>query len=69
MSDTPSETSLPATLAPAITPAQRTQIINMVRRAARAEIMPRFRRLSDSDIRTKSRQMIWLQMRIPKPRP
>jgi len=55
MSDTPSETSLPATLAPAITPAQRTQIINMVRRAARAEIMPRFRRLSDSDIRTKSR--------------
>ena len=43
MSDTPSETSLPATLAPAITPAQRTQTINMVRRAARAEIMPRLR--------------------------
>lgn len=55
MSDTESDTSLPATLAPAVTPAQRTQIINMVRRAARAEIMPRFRRLSDGDIRTKSR--------------
>ncbi len=46
--------SLPVPLAPAITPAQRTQIINIVRRAAKAEIMPRFRRLSDGDIRTKS---------------
>ena len=55
MSETSSGTSVPATLAPAVTPAQRTQIINMVRRAARAEIMPRFRRLSDGDIRTKSR--------------
>lgn len=55
MSDSTPDTSLPATLAPAITPAQRTQLINMVRRAARAEIMPRFRRLSDGDIRTKSR--------------
>ena len=48
------DTTLPAPLAPAITPAQRTQIINIVRRAARAEIMPRFRRLSDGDIRNKS---------------
>ncbi len=57
MSDTSatSDETLPATLAPAISAAQRTQIINMVRRAARAEIMPRFRRLSDGDIRTKSR--------------
>lgn len=59
MSDTPATDStedqnLPAPLAPAITPAQRMQIINIVRRAARAEIMPRFRRLSDDDIRTKS---------------
>lgn len=58
MSDTSNDTNedqnLPATLAPAVTTAQRTQIINIVRRAARAEIMPRFRRLSDGDIRTKS---------------
>ncbi|MCX7567825.1 inositol monophosphatase [Sulfitobacter sp. F26169L] len=46
--------NLPARLEPAVTPAQRTQIINIVRRAARAEIMPRFRSLSDGDIRTKS---------------
>jgi fructose-1,6-bisphosphatase/inositol monophosphatase family enzyme len=59
MSDTPTSTTsdenLPATLAPAVSSAQRTQIINIVRRAARAEILPRFRRLSDGDIRTKSR--------------
>lgn len=52
MSDTPS--NLPAPLAPALSPAQRASIINVVRRAARAEIMPRFRQLSSSDIRTKS---------------
>jgi len=57
MSDTETtiEPSVPATLPTALTPAQRRQIINIVRRAARAEIMPRFRRLSDGDIRTKSR--------------
>lgn len=55
MSDTDSDTSLPATLTPAVTAAQRKQIINIVRRAARAEIMPRFKRLSDGDIRTKTR--------------
>lgn len=56
MSDTPtpSDENLPAKLAPAVTPAQRKQIINIVRRAARAEIMPRFRRLTDGDIRSKS---------------
>ena len=58
MSDTPTSTTsdenLPATLPPAVTPAQRKQIINIVRRAARAEILPRFRRLSGGDIRTKS---------------
>lgn len=58
MSDTNSQASedqnLPATLTAAVTQAQRTQIINIVRRAAKAEIMPRFRRLSDGDIRTKS---------------
>ena len=47
-------TTLPAPLAAAVSPAQRMQIINIVRRAARAEIMPRFRRLAEGDIRTKS---------------
>ena len=56
MSDTPQDTSsnLPATLPPALSPAQRAGIINVVRRAARAEIMPRFRQLSSSDVRVKS---------------
>lgn len=52
--DATTDQNLPAPLARAISPAQRTQIINIVRRAARAEILPRFRRLSDGDIRTKS---------------
>jgi fructose-1,6-bisphosphatase/inositol monophosphatase family enzyme len=52
--DTLSDKNLPAPLPVAITPAQRSQIINIVRRAARSEIMPRFRRLSSGDIRTKS---------------
>jgi fructose-1,6-bisphosphatase/inositol monophosphatase family enzyme len=52
--DSTDDKTLPAKLAPAITAAQRTQIINIVRRAAKAEIMPRFRRLSDGDIRIKS---------------
>lgn len=51
---TETDQTLPAPLAPAVTAAQRSQIINIVRRAARAEVMPRFRRLSDGDIRTKS---------------
>ncbi|UWR22065.1 inositol monophosphatase [Sulfitobacter sp. S190] len=46
--------SLPAPLAPALSPAQRRQIINVVRRAARAEILPRFRKLAAGDIRTKA---------------
>lgn len=56
MQDTPAslDQKLPATLPPALTPAQRSQIINSVRRAARAEILPRFRRLATADIRTKS---------------
>ena len=52
--DSTQDANLPATLAPAVTSAQRTQIINIVRRAAKAEIMPRFRNQSDGDIRTKS---------------
>lgn len=55
MSDTPSETSLPATLAPAITPAQRTQIINMVRRAGRdyAPVSPTIRQRHQNKIPRK----------------
>lgn len=45
---------LPATLPPALTDAQRQNVVNIVRRAARAEILPRFRQLSAGDIRTKS---------------
>ena len=54
MSDSTPET-LPAPLPPALTPAQQRSVINVVRRAAKSEILPRFRQLSGSDIRTKSR--------------
>ncbi|MGB5863914.1 MAG: inositol monophosphatase [Sulfitobacter sp.] len=54
MPESDTDHAVPAPVPPAISPAQRTQIINVVRRAAKAEIMPRFRRLSDNDIRTKS---------------
>lgn len=46
--------TLPATLPSSVTAAQQQHILNIVRRAARAEIMPRFRRLSAEDIATKS---------------
>jgi fructose-1,6-bisphosphatase/inositol monophosphatase family enzyme len=46
--------SLPMTIPAPLTHAQRTQIINLVRRAARAEIMPRFRTLGVGDIDQKS---------------
>ncbi|MEQ6250569.1 inositol monophosphatase [Sulfitobacter sp. HNIBRBA3233] len=48
------EPSVPAKLPPALSPAQQRNIINVVRRTARAEILPRFRRLSGSEIRSKS---------------
>jgi fructose-1,6-bisphosphatase/inositol monophosphatase family enzyme len=47
--------TLPATLPPALSPAQQRSVINVVRRAAKSEILPRFRQLSSADIRTKSR--------------
>lgn len=37
-----------------ITRAQKAQVLNLVRRAARAEILPRFRNLGAADIDTKS---------------
>ncbi|SLN28669.1 Inositol-1-monophosphatase [Roseovarius gaetbuli] len=46
--------SLPIPLSSPMTPAQQSALINLVRRAARAEIMPRFRNLAQGDITTKS---------------
>ncbi|KJS40303.1 MAG: inositol monophosphatase [Roseovarius sp. BRH_c41] len=46
--------SLPIPLSPPFTPAQQTMLINLVRRAARAEIMPRFRTVTRADASTKS---------------
>jgi len=39
---------------PPISPAQRAAIVNLVRRTARSEILPRFQRLAASDTTTKS---------------
>jgi fructose-1,6-bisphosphatase/inositol monophosphatase family enzyme len=47
--------NLPAPLPPALTRAQQASVINVVRRAAKSEILPRFRRLNAADIHTKSR--------------
>lgn len=49
--------SLPMTIPAPLTPAQRTQITNLVRRAARAEILPRFRTLGQAEIDQKSGPM------------
>lgn len=46
--------SLPIPLSPAFTSAQQTMLINLVRRAARSEIMPRFRTVTRADASTKS---------------
>lgn len=44
---------LPMTVTAPLSPAQKTQLINLVRRAAKAEIMPRFRTLDAGEIGTK----------------
>jgi len=44
---------LPMPVTAPLSPAQKTQLINLIRRAARAEIMPRFRRLDAGEIDTK----------------
>lgn len=49
--------SLPMPIPAPLTAAQRTQIINLVRRAARAEILPRFRTLGQADIDEKTGPM------------
>lgn len=45
---------LPIPLTAPLTKAQQTSLINLVRRAARAEIMPRFRNLESGEVSTKS---------------
>lgn len=47
-------TSLPMTVTAPLTLAQRAQILNLVRRTARAEVLPRFRKLSAHEISTKT---------------
>lgn len=49
--------NLPMPVSAPLSQAQKTQILNLVRRAARAEIMPRFRRLDRGDIHTKADEM------------
>ncbi|MEO9683173.1 MAG: inositol monophosphatase [Tateyamaria sp.] len=44
---------LPMAVTAPLSPAQKTQLINLIRRAAKAEIMPRFRTLDAGDIDTK----------------
>ena len=46
--------NLPAPLPPVLNKAQQAQVVNMLRRAAKTEILPRFRNLSDFEINTKS---------------
>ena len=46
--------TLPATLPTPVSPAQQQHIVNIVRRAARAEIVPRFRRLDSSEVQQKA---------------
>lgn len=46
---------LPAIVTGPLSPAQQTSLINIIRRAARTEILPRFRRLSAGQIVAKSR--------------
>lgn len=44
---------LPMTVTAPLSNAQKTKLLNLVRRAARAEIMPRFRKLDMGDVDTK----------------
>ncbi|HDY95721.1 MAG TPA: inositol monophosphatase [Sulfitobacter litoralis] len=46
--------NLPAPLPPVLNKAQQAQVVNILRRAAKTEILPRFRNLSDFEISTKS---------------
>lgn len=44
---------LPMPVTPPLSTAQKTQLLNLVRRAAKAEIMPRFRKLDRGEVDTK----------------
>ena len=46
--------TLPANLPAAMSPARQSHVLNILRRAARSEILPRFRKLSAGDVATKS---------------
>ena len=46
-------TQLPFSQSAPLTDTQKSQILDLVRRASRAEIMPRFRKLDQDDIDTK----------------
>lgn len=46
--------TLPVPQPPALRPAQQAHVINLLRRAARAEVLPRFRTLAAEEINTKS---------------
>lgn len=48
--------SLPIPLTPPLTAAQQTTLINLVRRAAKSEILPRFRTLGAADATTKTHE-------------
>lgn len=48
--------NLPMPITAPLSDAQLNQVINLVRRAAKAEILPRFRQLDTSDISIKSRE-------------
>ncbi len=50
--------SLPMPITAPLTNAQRTQLLNLVRRAAKAEIMPRFRQLGAHQINQKPARRI-----------
>ncbi len=52
-----SSASLPMPISAPLTRAQKTQLLNLVRRAAKAEILPRFRRLDMGEIDTKKDEM------------
>ncbi|MEH6390262.1 MAG: inositol monophosphatase [Sulfitobacter sp.] len=46
--------NLPAPLPPVLNKAQQAQVVNILRRAAKAEVLPRFRNLSDLEVHTKT---------------
>ncbi len=54
MTDSLATESLPMTVTAPLSSAQKAQLMTLIRRAARAEILPRFRQLSSDEIMTKS---------------